>query len=274
MKTLTEFPSSVLKKAAQLKAELTTGGKTPEEISQSMSETLKIEGDKLSFLMNALEVIGNKQNDLKRVVVYTLSEGEKVSGPVAQKGEHAYLAEFYPSLEKPKARAEMDHHPGGDRSRGKGGRGKGRGGPGNQNGGSNRGPGAGRGNRDNRDSSGDSRDAGSRGPKMGDRERGRVQINTDAASSTPARAPSGDRPPRPPRTPRSPAAQDTVHRGIITPKDGEPIHVQAKPVVQPPAKKVIIKPVDAPKEPEQLQEQAQEQAPKESSGQKEEPTSL
>src|SRR4051794_10670040 len=98
MKTLTEFPCLILKTAAKTKQDLITGGKPPEELPQAMSEMLKLEGDRLGFLLNALEMVGTKFNDLKRIVVYSLAEGEKASQGTIQKGEQSYLVEYYPQL--------------------------------------------------------------------------------------------------------------------------------------------------------------------------------
>src|SRR6476660_8274290 len=98
MKTLTEFAVVTLKNAAKTKQELTTAGKTAEELPAAMGETLKLEGDKLTFVMNALEVVGAKFDDLKRVVVFTLAEGEKAPYGAIQKGEQYYSSEYYPPL--------------------------------------------------------------------------------------------------------------------------------------------------------------------------------
>ncbi len=125
MKTITEFPSLSLKNASKVKLELIASGKTPEELPQALGETLKLEGDKLSFLMSALEMVGAKQNDLKRVVVYALNEGEKAPEGTIQKENNTFLVEYYPPMgDKNLARGRQnDAHPG-ENSKGK--RGKGR----------------------------------------------------------------------------------------------------------------------------------------------------
>ncbi len=139
MKTLTEFAVVSIKNAAKTKQELTTAGKTAEELPAAMGEALKLEGDKLGYLMNAVELVGEKLEDLKRVVVFTLAEGKKAPHSAVQKGEHYYSTEYYPSLNPPKGRGPQGGH--GEKGRGgkdgkkgkrgrggRGGRGEGRGG--------------------------------------------------------------------------------------------------------------------------------------------------
>jgi len=131
MKTLTEFPAMNLKNAAKVKQELTASGKTPEELPQAFGESLKIEGDRLTYLLNALEIIGNRMEDLKRTVVYSLGENEKAPQGAVQKGDQYYLVEYYPALEKKGSKKEFKGaHPAGDQKKGnrgkKGGGGRGR----------------------------------------------------------------------------------------------------------------------------------------------------
>lgn len=117
MKTVTEFAGPTLKNAAKIKQELITAGKTPEELPQAMGEALKLEGDKLNFILNALEVVGTRLDDLKRVVVLSPTEGEKVTGNGVQKGEQYYRPEHYPPLhgkgrggaDKRSPRGDKDH---------------------------------------------------------------------------------------------------------------------------------------------------------------------
>jgi len=129
MKTLTEFPGLNLKTAVKTRQDLIGAGKSAEELPQAMGEALKLEGDRLGFLLSALEMIGTKLNDLKRVVVFSLGEGEKAPLGSIQKGEQSYLIEYYPSL-APKGGSNRDFmggKPDGDK-KGKGKHGKGRGG--------------------------------------------------------------------------------------------------------------------------------------------------
>lgn len=74
--------------------ELQAAGKTPEELPQAMGEALKLEGDKLKYLLTALEVLGNKTNNLKRVSVFTLNEGEKAPAKAKVK-EGVYFEVYY-----------------------------------------------------------------------------------------------------------------------------------------------------------------------------------
>lgn len=123
MKTLTEFPGMNLKLAAKAKQDLLASGKTAEELPQAMGEALKIEGDRLNFLLNALELVGTKLEDLKRTVVYSLAEGEKAPARTTQKGDHYYLVEYFPSLTKnepSKNRGPQD----GDKPKGRGAKGR------------------------------------------------------------------------------------------------------------------------------------------------------
>ena len=53
MKSITEFPNSTLQKVLAAKAAIATEGKTPEEITAAMGESLKLEGDKLKFALAA-----------------------------------------------------------------------------------------------------------------------------------------------------------------------------------------------------------------------------
>lgn len=118
MKTLTEFDGFRLKNALQTKKELTAAGKTAEELPQAMGEALKLEGDKLTHLLAALELAEGHPEHLKRVVVYTVEEGQKAPNGAVQKGDKWYLAEFfYTPAPKRKAREE---HADGRRGRGKG----------------------------------------------------------------------------------------------------------------------------------------------------------
>ncbi len=136
MKTLTEFPSQTLKNAAKTHQELTAAGKTPEELPAALGEALKVEGDKLTRLIAAIEVVGTRFDDLKRVVVLqTTAEGEKAPSGAQQKGELYYVTEYYASLQpqKPAGRGDRDDR-GGKKGRGGKGRRDGKGGRGGERG--------------------------------------------------------------------------------------------------------------------------------------------
>jgi hypothetical protein len=95
MKSVTEFAGIILNQALKAQAALVTEGKTPEEIQESLGVTYKLEGDKLKHFVNALEVAGQNQDSLKRVVVASLGEGEKVPAKATKVEEHHYIPEFY-----------------------------------------------------------------------------------------------------------------------------------------------------------------------------------
>ena len=123
MKAVTEFPSFTLNRAVQAKITLSAEGKTPEEIQASLGETFKFEGDKLKYFVNAVDVASNHKENLKRVVVLSLNEGENAPAKAVQVEEMHYVPEFV-IMSRPAA-AETDR---------KGGRG-GRKGGGNNRGG-------------------------------------------------------------------------------------------------------------------------------------------
>ena len=128
MKLVTEFPSFTLTKALAAKTALSTAGKTPEEIETSLGETFKLEGEKLKFFVNALNVAGDNSANLKRVFVATYSEGENVPPKSVKIEEHHYIPEFLTTA-KPAAPAK-------DAKGGRGGRGGSGGGRGEKKGGS------------------------------------------------------------------------------------------------------------------------------------------
>lgn len=222
MKTLTEFSSSVIKAAIKAKQDLVTAGKTIEEIPAALGESLKLEGEKLTFVIGAIELVERKLEDLKRVVVMKLNEGEKAPGGVVQKGEHCFSAEYYPPLNPPKAAHGKDHRHDGkgskDRKGGRNGRDKGR--------------------RPNKGA-----DGGARNPR-GPRVSGEVQAGADNGPANP----SGERPAirqerRPPRQrpPRreEPASPPKPPGWVVKPKSDTPTeaashdHGQAAPTSQP-----------------------------------------
>lgn len=202
MKTLTEFSTSVLKAAIQAKKDLLAAGKTLEEIPAALGESLKLEGEKLTFVVGAIELVERKLEDLKRVVVMKLGEGEKAPGGVVQKGEHCFSAEYYPPLHPPKAAPGKDHrHDGKGRGDRKGGRGKGK-------------PGRNSNDRNSNDRNSNDRNAGRRGernpggPRQEPSQAGGPALNGDAnaGESRPSRRPPRQRPPRreDPATPPKP----------------------------------------------------------------------
>jgi hypothetical protein len=109
MKAVTEFPSFNLTKALAAKAALTSEGKSAEEIQTSLGQTFKLEGDKLKYFINALDVAGQKTDGLKRVVVMSINEGENPPARGTKVEELYYVPEFFVTS----APAPADHKKGG-----------------------------------------------------------------------------------------------------------------------------------------------------------------
>ncbi|MBK9322326.1 MAG: hypothetical protein IPM97_05125 [Bdellovibrionaceae bacterium] len=119
MKSVTEFANVTLNKGLSTKAALAAEGKSAEEIQQGLGETFKYEGDKLKYFINALDVAVQNQDNLKRVFVVSLSEGENVPVKAVQIEEMHYVPEFLITSAPTKVDAKGRG--------GKGGRGAGRG---------------------------------------------------------------------------------------------------------------------------------------------------
>jgi len=138
MKTMTEFSAFPLREAylknKEIHAALKGEGKPEAELAQAQKDTFseflkekhKIEGEKLDLFLKALELISSKPGELenlRRVVVYTVAEGEKVPHSVTQKDGHAFGAEYLASL-RPK---KQDRREAGSKFSKDQGKGKGRG---------------------------------------------------------------------------------------------------------------------------------------------------
>lgn len=93
MKAVTEFASFTLNAALKAKAALMAEGKSPEEIQESLGATYKLEGEKLGYFITALEVAAANADDLKRVLVVRLSEGEKAPAKALQTEDIAIYPE-------------------------------------------------------------------------------------------------------------------------------------------------------------------------------------
>lgn len=117
MKAITEFQSFTLSKAVQTKISLAAEGKSPEEIQTSLGETFKFEGDKLKHFVNAIEVATTNKDNLKRVVVLSLNEGENVPAKAVKVEEAYYVPEFL-VLSRPAAPAEGNRKGQGNRKGG------------------------------------------------------------------------------------------------------------------------------------------------------------
>ena len=94
MKSVTEFPSFTLTKAIATKTALAGEGKSAEEIQTSLGESFKFEGDKLKHFVAAIDVAAQNANNLRRVVVVSLNEGENAPAKAVKVEEHYYVPEF------------------------------------------------------------------------------------------------------------------------------------------------------------------------------------
>ncbi|MEQ1665261.1 MAG: hypothetical protein ABL927_07800 [Bdellovibrionales bacterium] len=94
MKSVTEFPTHKLLMGLKAKTALTTEGKTPEEVQQNIAETFKLEGDKLKYFINAVDVASQNLEKLSRVIVVALNEGESIPTKATKLEEHYYVPEF------------------------------------------------------------------------------------------------------------------------------------------------------------------------------------
>ncbi len=127
MKTVTEFASFNLNQGLKAKAALAGEGKTPEEIQTSLGESFKLEGEKLKYFVNALDVASQNQENLKRVLVVSLAEGENMPPKALKIEEMHFVPEFH--IDPKRAQAGKADARGGKGGKGRGGRGGAGGGP-------------------------------------------------------------------------------------------------------------------------------------------------
>lgn len=95
MKSVTEFANFTLNNGLKAKAALVAEGKSPEEIEQSLGTTFKLEGDKLKYFINAMEVATQNAENLKRVIVLSLGEGENAPSKAVKVEELHYVPDFH-----------------------------------------------------------------------------------------------------------------------------------------------------------------------------------
>lgn len=96
MKSITEFAAPTLQKGLTLVGDLSTQGKSAEEISAAVGEAMKYEGDKLKHFINSVEVAKSiTQGRLKRVLVVSFGESEKVPEKAVKVDDTHYMAEFF-----------------------------------------------------------------------------------------------------------------------------------------------------------------------------------
>jgi hypothetical protein len=125
MKSVTEFANFNLTQGLKTKASLLAEGKTAEEIQVGLGEAFKIEGDRLKYFVNALDIASQNQEGLKRVLVLSLAEGENAPAKSTKIEELVYVPEFHVHLNRPPDKKSD----GRDKRGGKGRQGGGKGGP-------------------------------------------------------------------------------------------------------------------------------------------------
>ncbi|MDZ4083363.1 MAG: hypothetical protein U1E10_10530 [Bdellovibrionales bacterium] len=104
MKAVTEFASFTLNAALKVRATLAAEGKSPEEIQASLGTTYKLEGEKLGYFLTALDVAEANAQDLKRVMVVRLNEGETAPAKAVQTEDIAVFPEALVKFVPPKAK--------------------------------------------------------------------------------------------------------------------------------------------------------------------------
>ncbi len=116
MRAVTEFPNHILARGLTAKTALTAECKTPEEIEQSLGESFKYESEKFKYFVAAIDVAAQNTENLRRVLVIGLNEGENAPSKAIKVEEHYYVPEFLITAAPKAAAADQ-----------KGGRGKGKG---------------------------------------------------------------------------------------------------------------------------------------------------
>jgi hypothetical protein len=123
MKSVTEFASFTLNQGLKTRAALVAEGKAAEELLSGLGEAFKFEGDKLKYFANALEVAGQNSENIKRVIVLSLNEGENPPAKAVKLEEMFYLPEFHidPKAQAPRQKEEKrggrGQHRGGGRDK-------------------------------------------------------------------------------------------------------------------------------------------------------------
>lgn len=118
MKSVTEFPNHRLLQGLKTKSALAAEGKTPEEIEAALAESFKLEGEKVKYFVNALEVAGQNLEKLNRVVVLSLNEGESAPAKATKVDELYYVPQFIiPPAPPQTTKADPRARGGGDRNK-------------------------------------------------------------------------------------------------------------------------------------------------------------
>ena len=141
MKTITEFSGFTLREAIQkskdIRDALGTEGRSAEELSTAHQETLqsfltekfKLEGERLAHFLRAMEVAQAKPRDLenlKRVVVLGISEGEKIPGTIQVRDSFGFNSEYLASLKPARPQDRRSAGSKHDKGKAKGKKGRGR----------------------------------------------------------------------------------------------------------------------------------------------------
>lgn len=105
MRSVTEFSNAAIAKGLKAREALVTEGKSPEEIQTTMGTTFKMEGDKLKFFLSALDIGSKNMNNLARVMVVALNEGEQAPANAEKVEEHYFICDLI-KTDKPAAKAE------------------------------------------------------------------------------------------------------------------------------------------------------------------------
>lgn len=72
-----------------------------DEVKQAFGAALKLEGQKLDFMVNAIDFSRRTRYGLKRVLVLSLDEKDKVPAGAQKVGDHYFLTELIPGLPQP-----------------------------------------------------------------------------------------------------------------------------------------------------------------------------
>lgn len=103
MRSVTEFPTHILTQGLKNREALVAEGKTPEEVQAGIGEAHKYEGDKLKHFMNAMEVASQNPEKLRRVLVVSYAEGEKVHEKALKVDEMHYVPDLVVAAKPPAA---------------------------------------------------------------------------------------------------------------------------------------------------------------------------
>ncbi len=99
LKTLTEFNGIELLNTLNTMEMLALAGKPEEEIHLTIGLATKRDGDKLKTFLDAVQSIKNRSQGLKRVVVYSATETDKIPERAEKRDGHVFFPEYYPALE-------------------------------------------------------------------------------------------------------------------------------------------------------------------------------